>query len=100
MIENNELTKLLAPILLMIIIRVILISLGLQLEALETYKGYMIDTHNPRPRISFYSTRSPLLQDKYNSNRIRYTQDLFYIYLYTFSNSYLGSSGNSIYLQW
>ena len=35
--------KLLAPILLKIIIRVILISLGLQLEALETYKGYMRD---------------------------------------------------------
>ena len=39
--KDNELTKLLAPILLKIIIRVILISLGLQLEALETYEGYM-----------------------------------------------------------
>ena len=97
MSKNNELTKLLAPILLKIIIRVILISLGLQLEALEMYEGYMKFTHNPRPRISFYSTRNPLLQDKYNANRIRYTQDLFYIYLYTFTNSYPDGSGNNMY---
>ena len=35
--NKNNVNKLLAPILLMIIIRVILISLGLHLEALETY---------------------------------------------------------------
>ena len=52
---------------------------------------------NPRPRTSFYSTRSPLLQDMYNDNRIRYTQDLFYIYLYMFPNSYPNSSGNNMY---
>ena len=78
----------------------ILISLGLQLEALETYMGYIRDTLNPNPRISFYSTRSPLLQDTYQDNRIRYTQDLFYYYLYKFPNSYIGSSGNNMYLQW
>ena len=95
--KDNELTKLLAPILLKIIIRVILISLGLQLEALRTYESYMKVIYNPRPRISFYSTRSPLLQDKYNDNRIRYTQDIFYNYLYTFTNSYLDGSGNNMY---
>lgn len=58
-----------------------MISLGLHLEALtkrirKIYELYL--------RISFYTTRSPLLQDKYNANRIRYTQDLFYNYLYAF----------------
>ena len=52
---------------------------------------------NPRPRTSFYNTRSPLLQDTYNDNRIRYTQDLFYNYLYKFTNSYPDSSGNNMY---
>jgi hypothetical protein len=44
-----------------------------------------------------YNTRSPLLQDTYNDNRIRYTQDLFYIYLYKFPNSYPKNSGNNMY---
>ena len=92
--KNNELSKMLALILLKIIIRVILVSLGLQLEALRTYESYI---SNPRTRNSFYSTRSPLLQDKYNDNRIRYTQDIFYNYLYTFTNSYPNCTGNNMY---
>ena len=75
-VRTQDITKLVASILLRII-RVIWISLGLHLEA------FAIDSYlKPKPRTSFYRTRSPL-QDKYKAINIRYTQDLFYTYHYT-----------------
>ena len=65
--ENNVYIKQLAPILLIIILRVIFVSLGLHLEALTKLRMYF----------RFWNKPIKELLSSYNTRTLRYAQKLF-----------------------